>query len=419
MESLVVRGYNTQLSIVWRTKGMFDENREVAYTYLLTLTFSNFSRTLNKLKAEHECSVTTTIVGNPVPPVSDPSNVIASYLESYSPAVVVDTENEDQSVSGTLIVPPNSTSSRVTNKQESSQRSAPCVISPANVSRSNSFSQSQRTTTLSNHPCTRSASTGPVSLTFESRPTWSGSHPLSASQNAVSQSVPMATSLPTILTIATSLKEACIYRRPSTSHPPSYGDSVLPSTIQDGVLLSPLFQSHCSFPADSDQPPMFVRYSLSDSSPPVQSNGSCTEGLLASLVSVSSTDTHRSTSTDTVGSFELRGTLGDLYTIIRSDSSVTSGLEMAPTITSCGSSVCTLRPSDPIDSASLLASKVPVTLLVSTDHTRGPLELATVKQPSNGSAAIGSQSVLDTSPQTLPRFQASDAISLLHDTYAL
>ncbi|KAF6779233.1 hypothetical protein AHF37_01261 [Paragonimus kellicotti] len=298
----------------------------------------NFSRTLNKLKAEHECSITSTIVGNPVPPVSDSSNTIASYLESYSPVVVVDAENEDQSIPGTLVVPSNCTSSRLTNKQESSQRSAPCVVSPANVSRSNSFSQSQRTTTLSNHPCTRSASTGPVSLSFESRPTWSGSHPLSVSQNAMSQSIPMETSLPTILTIATGLKEACIYRRPSTSLPSSYGDTALPSTTQDGVLLSPLFQSRCSFTADSDRPPMLVRYALSDSSPPIQSNGSCTEGLLASLMSVSSTDTHRSTSTDTVGSFELRGTLGDLYNIIRSDSSVTSGLEMAPTIASCGSS---------------------------------------------------------------------------------
>ncbi|KAF8561560.1 hypothetical protein P879_04840 [Paragonimus westermani] len=394
-------------------------NRYFTFSICLTrslIRFSNFSRTLNKLKAEHECTVATAIVGNTVPLVSDPSNAIASYLESYSPAVVVDTENEDQSIPETLIVPLNSNSSRLTNKQESSQRSAACVASSANVSRSNSFSQSQRTTTLSTHPCTRSASTGPASLTFESRPTWSGSHPLSASQNAMSQSISMETSLPTILTIATSLKEACIYRRPSTSLPPSYGDTVLPSTTQDGVLLSPLFQSHCSFSADSDRPPMLVRYALSDSSPPIQSNGSCTEGLLASLVSVSSTDTHRSTSTDTVGSFELRGTLGDLYTIIRSDSSVTSGLEMAPAIASCGSSVCTLRPSDPIDSASLLASKVPVTLLVSSDPTRGSLELATVKQPSKGSGTVESQSVLDTSPQALPRFQASNAISLLHDT---
>ncbi|TGZ74005.1 hypothetical protein CRM22_001186 [Opisthorchis felineus] len=359
----------------------------------------NFSRTLNKLKAEQEGWIpgvtATTNDGNTGVDRSIDDN-------NNSVLVVITTNSADSSASKSFVsdsigyaVPHSPTITHMPSREETCKipgTSAQCEMRANTPSRHTDISSPPRATdpSLQSPPMTRGTfgrsprtstmppTVSPVTsgiLSSEPMFTWSASRQLMTSQDCGTtpdNTLPVS-GLPTILSIATSLKEACAERRVSQASNTDYGDGPgFLGPFHRSSILSPYSQGT----TDLGRTQMAVCYAFSDPSPPsIQSASSCNEGLLTSLVSATSSETPLlSVTTDTVPNFDVRSSLGGLYTLVRPDQCV--GIDVTPV--SAAMSLGAVEPSTVTtnslgilsssmlsECSSLLNSKTPLTLLVS------------------------------------------------------
>ncbi|GAA36516.2 hypothetical protein CSKR_112901 [Clonorchis sinensis] len=359
----------------------------------------NFSRTLNKLKAEQEGwipGVTAT--------ANDGNTGVDGSIDdnNNSVLVVITTNSADSPVSKSFVtdsigyaVPHSPTITRIPPREETCKipgTSAQCEMRVNTPSRHTDISSPPRATdpSLQSPPVTlgtfgRSPRTStmpptasPVTsgiLSSEPMFTWSASRQLMTSQDCgtTPDNTPPVSGLPTILSIATSLKEACAERRVSQTSNTDYGGSPgFLGSFHRSSILSPYSQGS----ADLGRTQMAVCYAFSDPSPPsIQSASSCNEGLLTSLVSAPSSEASlRSVTTDTVPNFDVRSSLGGLYTLVRPDQCVGTDATPVSAAMSLGAvepstvttnSLGVLSSSMLSECSSLLNSKTPLTLLVS------------------------------------------------------
>ncbi|CAL8081546.1 unnamed protein product [Calicophoron daubneyi] len=244
----------------------------------------NFSRTLNKVKAEQEGWAHQLQRSPKTLLATDSGSVPNEFVGSYSSAIGRTVENS-VSVERNQISP--STSTQLT--------SGPLILSSA-TSRSSSLSQiepSEPISTESNHYLTAGTTTSGMSA--------------------------LISGLPTIFSIATGLKEACVDRGLTSTVTSDYKSSVQ-SSEQTSVMsssgvdtpfnVSPgdpnrMFISSIS-PlglTDAIRPQVMLRYTASASG---QTSSSSNESLLASLASVSSASSVYPTSTDICSSSGVR-----------------------------------------------------------------------------------------------------------------
>lgn len=344
----------------------------------------NFSRTLNKLKAEQEGWISTSTVES-----GQTSHSV--ILTRHSTTCVLDPYS---SVSAGGATPGRGTSNTNDHELSSDNQDLPdavpsrspdisspsttgdSIMLPSKIPRSDKFSPSHRRSLSSTRsPASRLSTLDDVILSSSSPSTWSDS-PLHLPRMPVNT---VTSSLPTILTIATSLKQARSECKPGVTLVTAHKNgNLFPISVQDERHFSSFMEgTNTLVSCASESSTTATRYAISD--PSLSSTVSTGGSLLASLVSVSSCGPSRcSTNTDSAADFGSHDTFNDVYSVLRPE--VLAPHSPASTL----NTICSMPSTTVSDLAALSSSVGPLTLLIGRTPTLATVDAGTGRR-SDGS----------------------------------